>query len=154
MSVLSRTNCRPDSQQNALAWQDAIREEDGYTLTEMMIVLVVIGILTLIALPKFMSVTTKAKMTEAKTQLKHLHTLQQTHYYERDRYAENLAALGFEQQTLVTNGGNARYEISIEQAGTSGYTAIARAVVDFDNDGTHNVWEVDQSGEIQQRVAD
>lgn len=128
--------------------------EQGYTLTEMMIVLVVIGILTLIALPKFMSVVSKAKMTEAKTQLKHLHTLQKTYYYERDRYADNLAALGFEQRALVTNGGNARYKILIEQAGTSKYTAVAEAVVDFDNDGTKNVWEVDQSGTIQQRVAD
>lgn len=128
--------------------------EDGYTLTEMMIVLVVIGILTLIALPKFMSVTTKAKMTEAKTQLKHLHTLQKTHYYERDRYAEELSAIGFEQRTLVTDGGNARYEIAIEEAGTAGYTATATAVVDFDNDGTNNVWEVDETGEVRQRVAD
>ncbi len=154
MSVFPGTDRCHNSTQSIFAGQEAIREEEGYTLTEMMIVLVVIGILTLIALPKFMSVTTKAKMTEAKTQLKHLHTLQKTHYYERDRYAKNLAALGFEQQTLVTDGGNARYEISVEKASTSGYTAIARAVVDFDNDGTHNVWEVDQSGEIQQRVAD
>lgn len=128
--------------------------EEGYTLTEMMIVLVVIGILTLIALPKFMSVATKAKMTEAKTQLKHLHTLQKTHYFERDRYAETLGAVGFQQQKLVTNGGNARYKISIEQAGSSQYTAVAKAVVDFDNDGTYNVWQVDQTGRITQRVAD
>lgn len=133
---------------------DSVAAEDGYTLTEMMIVLVVIGILTLIALPKFMSVTTKAKMTEAKTQLKHLHTLQKTHYFERDRYAEDLTAIGYEQRQLVKDGGNARYEISIEEAGTSEYVAVAEAVVDFDNDGTHNVWEVDQSGEIRQRVAD
>lgn len=134
--------------------RERLRAEAGYTLTEMMIVLVVIGILTLIALPKFMSVTTKAKMTEAKTQLRHLHTLQKSHYYERDRYAEELSTIGFEQQTLVTDDGTARYKISIEDASTTGYTAVAEAVVDFDNDGTHNVWEVDETGEIRQRVAD
>jgi len=123
-------------------------------LTELMIVLVVIGILALLALPKFMNVTTKAKMTEAKTQLKHLHTLQTAHYYERDVYAERLAALGFEQSTLITDGGNARYRIAIDESGRSGYRATATSVVDYDNDGTFNVWAVDESGAIQQVTPD
>jgi len=84
----------------------------------------------------------------------YLHTLQKTHYYERDRYAEDLSSTGYEQRKLVTNGGDARYKISIEEAGTAQYTAIAKAVVDFDNDGTKNVWVVDETGSIQQRVAD
>lgn len=131
-----------------------LADESGYTLTELMIVLVVIGILTLIALPKFMNVATKAKMTEAKTQLKHLHTLQTAYYYERDVYASSLAPLGFEQSPLVTDGGTARYEIAIDEAGRSGYVATATAVVDFDNDGTFNVWIVDESGQIRQKTAD
>lgn len=131
-----------------------LRDESGYTLTELMIVLVVIGILTLIALPKFMGVATKAKMTEAKTQLNHLHTLQKAHYFERDVYASRLSAIGFEQSSLVTNGGTARYRIEIEDASRAQYVATATAVVDFDNDGTYNVWQVDQSGQITQRTAD
>jgi type IV pilus assembly protein PilE len=131
-----------------------LRDESGYTLTELMIVLVVIGILTLIALPKFMGVATKAKMTEAKTQLNHLHTLQKAHYFERDVYASRLSAVGFEQSPLVTNGGTARYRIEIEDASRAQYVATATAVVDFDNDGTYNVWQVDQSGQITQRTAD
>jgi type IV pilus assembly protein PilE len=133
---------------------EIINDESGYSLTELMIVLVVIGILALIALPNFMNVTTKAKMTEAKTQLKHLHTLQTAHYYERDVYADRLAALGFEQTPLVTDGGTARYEIQIAESGQSGYRAIATSVVDYDNDGTFNVWKVDESGKIQQVTPD
>jgi type IV pilus assembly protein PilE len=136
------------------AIRSALRDESGYSLTELMIVLVVIGILALLALPKFMNVTTKAKMTEAKTQLKHLHTLQTAHYYERDVYAERLAALGFEQSTLITDGGNARYRIAIDESGRSGYRATATSVVDYDNDGTFNVWAVDESGAIQQVTPD
>ncbi len=131
-----------------------IHGDDGYSLTELMIVLVVIGILALIALPKFMSVATKAKMTEAKTQLKHLHTLQKAHYYERDIYADKLDMLGFEQSELVTDGGTARYKIEIAESGRSSYVAKATAVIDYDNDGTFNVWEVDHTGNITQTVAD
>lgn len=131
-----------------------LADEGGYTLTELMIVLVVIGILTLIALPKFMGVATKAKMTEAKTQLNHLHTLQKAHYFERDVYASRLSAIGFEQSPLVTNGGTARYRIEVEEASRAEYVATATAVVDYDNDGTYNVWQVDESGQITQRTAD
>jgi len=131
-----------------------LRDESGYSLTELMIVLVVIGILALLALPKFMNVTTKAKMTEAKTQLKHLHTLQTAYYYERDTYADRLASLGFEPSTLITDGGNARYRIAIDESGRSGYRATATSVVDYDNDGTFNVWAVDETGTIEQVTPD
>lgn len=131
-----------------------LKQEEGYSLTELMVVLVIIGILALIALPRFMSVTTKAKSTEAKVQLKQLHTLQMSHYFEFDRYGEELRTIRFEQQPLVTEGGNARYRLAIEEVGTGTYLATATSVVDFDQDGDYNVWEVDQDGTIRERTPD
>lgn len=132
----------------------ALADEDGFSLAELMIVLVIIGILAMLAIPKFMNVTTEAKMTEAKMMLKQLHTLQQAYYYANDRYSDDLFALGFEQQRLHTEGGTARYQISIERADASGFSAIATSVVDYDRDGSFNVWHVDAEGVISQRVAD
>ena len=79
-------------------------EEDGFSLPEILVVIVIIGILVLLAIPRFTSVITKAKTTEAKMMLKHLHTLQQSYYYENDRYGIELAAVGFAQESLVTEG--------------------------------------------------
>jgi type IV pilus assembly protein PilE len=132
----------------------ALHEEDGFTLTELMIAIVIIGILALLAIPRFMSVTTDAKMTEAKMMLRHLQSLQEVHYYAADAYAADLAAVGFEQTPLVTAGGTARYRIAVERADAAGYLATATAVVDFDNDGTFNVWEVDHTGSIRMRTPD
>jgi type IV pilus assembly protein PilA len=42
--------------------------EKGFTLVELMIVIVIVGILSAVALPNFLSQTDKAKATEAKTQ--------------------------------------------------------------------------------------
>ena len=47
----------------------------GFSLTELLVVIVIIGVLVLLALPRFTSVIDKTKTTEAKLQLKHLHTL-------------------------------------------------------------------------------
>ena len=43
--------------------------EKGFTLVELMIVIVIVGILSAVALPNFLSQTAKAKATEAKSQI-------------------------------------------------------------------------------------
>jgi len=129
-------------------------KEEGFSLTEILVVIVIIGILVLLAMPKFTSVITRAKTTEAKTMLKHLHTLEEAFYYENDRYSQELEEVGFEQIGLITDGGEARYKIEIIKADVNEFLARATAVVDFDKDGQFNIWEVDQTGKIKQTVTD
>jgi len=123
-------------------------------MTELMVVLVIIGILTLIALPRFMNMTTKAKTTEAKTMLRTVHALMQAYYFEHDQYTTDLTQVGFEQALTINSGGNARYELSVESASGAQFIALATAAVDFDQDGTFNVWEVNQDGIITERTPD
>jgi type IV pilus assembly protein PilE len=130
------------------------KQDAGFSLTELMIVLVIIGILVLLALPKLLPIVTKAKTTEAKLMLKQVYTLQQSYKYEHDRYSLQLGEIGFEQEKLVSQGGQARYRIEIVNADERGFQAQATSVVDFDNDGTFNVWVVDQAGVVNEKVAD
>lgn len=130
------------------------REHGGFSLTELMIVLVIIGILVLLALPKLLPVVTKAKTTEAKLQLKQLFTLEQAYKFERDRYSSSLSEIGFDQEKLVPQGGQARYKIEILSADEKGFTATATSVIDFDGNGEFNVWFVDQTGMIKEKVPD
>ena len=131
-----------------------LRDEQGFSLTELMVVLVIIGILALLAIPRFTNVATKAKATEAKTMLKQVHTLQSAYHFEYDVYAENLQSIGFEQVGLVTDGGTARYVLAVEAADPANYVVTATSVVDFDKDGVFNVWQVDQTGRIAERLPD
>ena len=128
----------------------------AYTLTEILVVLVIIGILVLLALPNLLPLITKAKSTEAKMQLQHVQTLQQSHFYERSRYATDLSEIGFVQEKLATEGedGKANYRIEIIRADSKGFVARATAVVDFDGDGTFNVWEIDQDKNLKEVTAD
>ncbi|MBE0559017.1 MAG: prepilin-type N-terminal cleavage/methylation domain-containing protein [Proteobacteria bacterium] len=128
--------------------------QGGFSLTELMVVLVIIGVLVLLALPKLMPLVTKAKTTEAKLMLKQVYTLQETFRYEYDRYSTNLSQIGFVQEKLVSENGQARYRIEIVSADQTEFVARASSVVDFDDDGTINVWEVDQTGVIREIAPD
>ena len=126
--------------------------ESGFSMVELMVVLVIIGILVLLALPRLEPVVTKAKETEAKLMLKQVYTLEKSYKYEHDTYTTSLADIGFEQDSLVTQGGRARYKITIVSADANTFLAEATAVVDFNGDGRYNVWTVDQTGNIVDKV--
>ena len=126
----------------------------AFSLPEMLVVLVIIGILVLIALPNLMPLISKAKAMEAQQQLAFVHTLQKSYFYTYSRYSDSLDEIGFEQQPLVTEEGNANYRIEIVEAGESGFKAHAVSVVDFDKDGQYNTWEIDQDKKLTEIVRD
>jgi type IV pilus assembly protein PilE len=127
----------------------------AYTLTEILVVLVIIGILVLLALPNLLPLITKAKSLEAKTQLNHVQTLEQSYFYEHSKYSKDLTEIGFIQEKLVTEtNGRANYRIEITSATNTGFTARATAVVDFNGNGTFNVWEIDQEKTLKETTPD
>jgi type IV pilus assembly protein PilE len=101
-----------------------------------------------------MPVVTKAKTTEAKLMLKQVYTLEQSFKYENDRYGAALAEIGFEQEKLVSEQGRARYKVEILSADAKGFKAQATSVVDFDGDGTFDVWVTDETGAIKNTTPD
>jgi type IV pilus assembly protein PilE len=126
----------------------------AFTLTELLIVLVIIGILVLMALPSLMPLISRTRSVEAKQMLTHLQALEKTYFYEHSRYTNNLDDIGFEQEKLTTENGKANYQVVITTAGPATFTARATSVVDFDGDGTFNVWEIDQGQNLVEVTKD
>lgn len=131
------------------------RKIRAFSLTEVLVVLVIVGILVLLALPSLMPLITRAKSTEAKIQLEHVHTLQKTYFYEHSKYSPNLEDIGFEHEKLVSEAdGRANYRIEIVDAGPNVFMARATSVTDFNGNGTFNVWEIDQDKNLREVTKD
>lgn len=80
------------------------KKVDAFSLTGILVLLVTIVILVLLALSRFLPLITRAKTTEAKLQLKHSQTLEQSYFFEHSRYSKNLNEIGFLQDKLTTEG--------------------------------------------------
>ncbi len=137
-----------------MLFKKLLKDESGFSLTELLVVIVIIGVLAALAIPKFLSVITKAKSTEAKLMLKQVYNLQESFYLEKDVYSKELGVLGFRTEKLVTEGGPARYKIEIPAASATEFLASATAVVDFDKDGVFNRWSINHEGLLREEVPD
>ena len=68
----------------------SIKRIHAFSLPELLVVLVIIGVLVLVALPNLMPLISRAKATEAQQQLTFLHALEQSYFYTYSRYSEPL----------------------------------------------------------------
>lgn len=126
----------------------------AFSLTELLVVLIIIGILVLIALPNFLPKITEAKAQEAKLQLKHLYTLEKSYFYMHSKYTDSFDELGFEHASLVEDGGNANYRIEISEFDNKGFIATATSITDFDGDGIYNQWQINDAQELKETTKD
>jgi len=130
------------------------KNQKGFTLVELMIVVVIIGILAALAIPRFMRATTKSKQSEAKQILKQIYTMQHAYRQEKDVYWITAAIAGSATPTAfatlgVDVGASARYSytLSSTDAGATNFLATATvAAPGLDDDASPDVWQINELG--------
>ncbi|NMG08583.1 type IV pilin-like G/H family protein [Brasilonema sp. UFV-L1] len=70
------------------------KDDAGFTLIELLVVIIIIGILSAIALPSFVSQANKAKQSEAKTYVASMNRAQQVYYLENGKFTDKIDQLG------------------------------------------------------------
>jgi prepilin-type N-terminal cleavage/methylation domain-containing protein len=124
----------------------------GFTLIELMIVVVIIGILAALAIPRFMSVSTRNKQSEAKLILKQIYVNQRAYRQEGDAYfvpggAASAASPNAFKDIMIEIQNSALYTYTIVGDANT-FTATATSGV-LDDDAAVDTWTIDHFGELK-----
>lgn len=135
-----------------------LSKSKGFTLIELMIVVVIIGILAALAIPRFMQATTKTKQSEVKLILKQIYINERTFFQGANPATYFLPAGPASAATpqafstiYIEIMVGALYSYTI--AGTA-TTFTATATANIDDDATIDTWTIDHNGIMLNTIDD
>jgi type IV pilus assembly protein PilE len=131
----------PESPSDRNARSGKGKKRRGFTLIELAITLLIIGVLASLAVFTYTKLANKARFTQAKTALKHLQKTETIYFSENDRYTDNVALIDFDPVKYPY------YEISITLFdNATKFLGTATGVGPMNGD----LWTITRDGEPEQ----
>jgi len=145
------------------------KQQKGFTLVELMIVVAIIGILSTIAIPNYLKMIGRAKQAEAKMNLGAIYTAEISYYAENATFAggvDSFVHMGWEPTSQLV----ARYAYQVDEGllmpfyhppvdfptpyTTSKDSFTAQAFGNIDNDPAVDIWTLDDAKQLENVQSD
>ena len=123
------------------------RRVKGFSLIEVMIVVVIIGILAALAYPNLQNYLMRTRQTEAKTNLSAIYTAQKIYFSIQGQYANELTSLDIS----IGSGEDAVYSYSVT-GNSNSFTATAQG--NLNADSALDTWTINQDKLLQNTIND
>lgn len=120
-----------------------LTNKSGFTLVELMVVIVIVGILAAVAIPKFTVASYKAKASEFPTVLSQMYTAEGAYLAEVGSYADSAALFG--SGLSIPSSNNFSYTVSNVTADST-FTAKATVTSAFGEAAKDEEANINQTG--------
>ena len=126
---------------HAMTGVGSSRRQHGFTLMEVMIVVVIIGILSGVAFPAYKAYVDRAKRSEGKAFLMEIAARQERYYFDNNSYASDARNLGYSSKTPKSDENHYTLTDPIAVGGSGSITTSYKLQID-----TVSPWKDDTCG--------
>jgi len=126
----------------------------GFTIIELMIAVVIVGILLLVALPGYLQQTVKTKRAVGRAELQKVLAQQEQYFVNNRQYATSLADLGFDNpysidsnaNMVASTSGERIYTIALTSATATAYSVTATPQLNQTKDSLCGTLQITSTG--------
>ena len=114
-----------------------MKKQAGFSLIELMIAIVIIGIVTAIAIPSYNSFTLKSHRSEAKSALLDIAAREEEFYSENKEFTDEVANLGMSEygQSYLSKTSSGYYKLYVASGSGTSWSSSAIPLESQVNDG-------------------